>query len=745
MATYYFSSSEGSNTTGLGTVTSPWKNFSGKKNGANALSPGDICLFKAGDTWTQQEVIVDSNGTAQNPIVIDRYGSGNDPLFIWSQVVTGWTYTGANGIYYKSGLYQYAATVGVDGTYSLYNQNFGIGKTSSTIDAGCYYNASGTIYIRLSDGSNPSGHTIYVPSGDQSIDRGVIGGSKSRGSYVNIYRMKVLYANARAFCFSQPHSSFNYCTGIGSGSDNFLLNGYTPQGEMASYCTIDNCYSSYGVSGGVGGNSINSRGGQGITVGADHCWVKNTISEYNWAAGIDFLDYSSDTDVRFGGAVYCRCNNNGQAPSTSTMYDPGIYIDGAHDMLIYGNVCYNSGSGTQTRDADGIKVTTENSAQPVYNNHIVNNLVYNFKGYGIEIVKGDSGSAPNAPSTYGNTVVNNTIVRGTGGFGSCFRLSGLSSSVKTIFKNNICYSSNSSYPIAMYTNTSSVNLDSDYNCYWDSVRGAGSVLWSSSSTASAANASDFTLAELQAAGFDTHSINSNPNLIDLTFATLDAHLNTSTSPCINAGVNSPWTPPQWVIDAGVLANNGAVVGSTRPDGVSDTGTLDMGYHYYTPTPTGSLTSTNVEPATLYVSTTNNVSCSFTTANTWPSDGKLEITFPTTLAGGFTFNSGGTTTASFASGGSGSLAVSIVGSIVTLTRSGGSDIAASQAVVITLTNIQNPSLVGSTGAYQIKTTTSAGTSIDIDTNVSADQTIDPPSGFRTITISGVSVSNIRFMQ
>ena len=91
-----------------------------------------------------------------------------------------------------------------------------------------------------------------------------------------------------------------------------------------------------------------------------------------------------------------------------------------------------------------------------------------------------------------------------------------------------------------------------------------------------------------------------------------------------------------------------------------------------------------------------------------------------------------------------MAFSNVGAVATLTRSGGSDIAASTAVTLTITNVLNPPQVGSTGAYQIKTTTSADATIDIDNNVSADQIIAPPASYTTIRISGINMSNVRIM-
>jgi hypothetical protein len=733
MASYYFSSSTGRNTAagGTGTAANPWKNFWEEKAGTSALSPGDICYFKAGDTWYggNAYINVDSNGSSGNPIVFDRYGTGNDPVFTTSSIVTSWTVDGAGtGTYYKTGQFAGLYTVGVDGTSAL---GYWTGAVAS-MPAGSYMyqSSTGRLYIRLWDSSNPSGHTIYVPTTYQQDEyRGVIRGSASRGSYVHFKNLKVMYTNGIGFSLSQPYSEFHNCTAVGCGREGFYFNGWVALGEMADNCTAYNCYASY----------CNARGngyGQAYTMNSSYCWWVNCTAEYCFKEGFDFLDYSSNTDCHHSGMIYCTSYRNGQDPLGA--YDaPLIYVDGAHDILIYGCVAHGAGVGNNSsRNSNAIMAWTEHQDKPCYNIHIINNLLYDARGYLIWISNGgDYPAYNNAPATYGNTIVNNTLVRNSGGYGAAYRLAGLGTSVKTIVKNNVIYSNNTYLP-AIWTNIDSAKIDSGYNCYYNT---GGSNLMSTSESSS-----PYTLAALQAIGLETNSINSNPNIINTANATLDAHLNTSTSPCINAGTNSPWTPPTWVVDAGILADDGAVVGSTRADGVVDTGTLDIGYHYYAPTPYGSLTSTNVQPATLYVNTSNTCTITFTTANTLPSDGKVVITFPTTLGGGFSFNSGGTTAATFNSGGSGSLAVSISGATVTLTRSGGSDISASTAVSIALTYVLNPPQVGTTGAYSIQTTTSAGTPIDVDTDVSADQIIEPVSTFKTITISAIRMSNIKFM-
>lgn len=752
MASYYFSSSTGVSTangntaaSGGGGPTKPWKNFWEEKSGANALSPDDICYFKAGDIWLggNSYVNVDSNGTSGHPITMTRYGTGADPIFCQGSIQSGWTYTGANNIYKKAGLFSDASVIGVDSDIALFRCYTAV----ASLQAGTFkYNSDGFMYIRLWDNTDPATHTIYVPGSYQADQaRGVVRGSSTRGKFINFVSLKVIHSNGIGFSTSQSDSQFQDCTAIGCGREGFMFNTYVTTSEYADRSRAYRCVASYCAAGSGAYDAYGS--GQAYTTYAPYTWWINCTSHHNACAGFDFLHYSVSgivrSDVRYSGMVYCISHDNGWAPTNASMQDPAIYVDGAHDILVYGCVAYNSGTGFQaSRNANNVMVSSEHQDCPVYNVHIVNNLIYNAAtGYGLVLQNGgDYPAYNNAPATYGNTVVNNTVIKDSNGYGGCFRTVGLGSTVKTIVKNNLFYRKSGSSPILMWFGASndSTVLDMDYNCFADPNK---------SQIASTTDSANKTLAQWQSdRGLDAHSIyTTNPQLIDNSFTAMNARLSLSpASPCIGAGTTSaPWTPPQWVIDAGVLADNGAVVGSTRVDGVSDTGTFDIGYHYYSPTPNGSLTSTNIQPATLYLATTNTVTVSFTTATAWPSTGKVEIALPTTLGGGFSFNSTGASVATFTVGGSGSLAFTNTGAVATLTRSGGSDIAASTAVTLTITNVLNPPQTGATGAYQIRTTDSAGTSIDIDTNVSSDQIIAPPATYKTITIQGINMKGVIF--
>lgn len=137
-----------------------------------------------------------------------------------------------------------------------------------------------------------------------------------------------------------------------------------------------------------------------------------------------------------------------------------------------------------------------------------------------------------------------------------------------------------------------------------------------------------------------------------------------------------------------------------------------------------LTSTNVQPASLVAGASSTVTVSFTTVGTIPLDGKIKVTFPS----GFNVAS--------ASGAAcpsmdGTLATSVAGQVVTITRSAGSAQTAA-AESCTINNIVNPQVSGSTGTYTIETTSSTDVQVDIDAAVTAD----------TITAAALTSTNVQ---
>lgn len=81
-ASYYFSSSTGSDLSGAGTQASPWQTFAGASNHLNSstFTHGDTIYLKRGDTWSGDQLIPPSSGTSGSPIAFDAYGTGPAPV-----------------------------------------------------------------------------------------------------------------------------------------------------------------------------------------------------------------------------------------------------------------------------------------------------------------------------------------------------------------------------------------------------------------------------------------------------------------------------------------------------------------------------------------------------------------------------------------------------------------------------------------------------------------------------------------
>ncbi|GAB3805623.1 hypothetical protein GCM10028819_39220 [Spirosoma humi] len=90
--TYYVASSGNDSNTGRSSAT-PFQTIS--KINSLTLQPGDQVLFRRNDTF-QGSLQLRQSGTANSPIVVDAYGSGNKPVLSGAVVITNWTKQGNN-------------------------------------------------------------------------------------------------------------------------------------------------------------------------------------------------------------------------------------------------------------------------------------------------------------------------------------------------------------------------------------------------------------------------------------------------------------------------------------------------------------------------------------------------------------------------------------------------------------------------------------------------------------------------
>jgi len=596
--TFHFSTS-GDNTTGDGTSDNPWKTFKGKKDGNGALNPGDICYFKRGDVWTgsDAEIIVNSNGVLGNPIVLNVYGSGDDPVFAGADLDSStWAYTGANNIWYTTGQTQsYLKTV-VQNTDTALGRwrwakstmpvgTFGRGTAPADADGNLartpYLEGSKNyLYVRLWDEADPNGATLRIPSfsHSSSVDgaRGLVSTSRNSayGDYVDFYSLKVLGANGIGFSASGQSDRFIGCTAIGCGQEGILF-----YSELAG--SGENADGGRWWAGEVAYNAASGTGwGQGATTYAPRCWFIGANVHDNFMAGIDFLTGNNAYhNASYAGAYCCISQDNGRWQDPSTSYDANIYCDGSHDIYIYG--CIVGGSGTVTGATSarpGIRFGSENLPGNVTENiYIINNAIYKNHWVGISSGNIDT-SFNNIKNIY---IINNTVISYlAGSFDMCWASDQHDTTADNwVVRNNIFVCPSGSSRVSLWVDGGTY-LDADYNLYWRTDN-------SSQIYSAGGGSTQYTLATWRTlSGEDLNSINSDPKFINLAEdATGNIYLSQtasgqgSNSPAVNLGMANPFTVPSW-LPTDVFVYGGAVRGTTRTDGVfDDTSTsIDAGYH-----------------------------------------------------------------------------------------------------------------------------------------------------------------------
>jgi hypothetical protein len=91
-ATNYYVAANGSDTSAGTSPSTAWKTISRVNSRMNSYAAGDSILFQRGDVWRDTTLFITT--TAATPaakIVFGAYGTGAEPAFMGSAVVTGWT------------------------------------------------------------------------------------------------------------------------------------------------------------------------------------------------------------------------------------------------------------------------------------------------------------------------------------------------------------------------------------------------------------------------------------------------------------------------------------------------------------------------------------------------------------------------------------------------------------------------------------------------------------------------------
>lgn len=92
-ATYYVDATSGNDSSAGTSEGTAWQTIS--KVNSESFNPGDQILFKRGELWREM-LDPPSSGNTTHRISFDAYGSGEKPMMIGSDIITGWTLNTTN-------------------------------------------------------------------------------------------------------------------------------------------------------------------------------------------------------------------------------------------------------------------------------------------------------------------------------------------------------------------------------------------------------------------------------------------------------------------------------------------------------------------------------------------------------------------------------------------------------------------------------------------------------------------------
>ncbi len=521
MATYFIDKSGGDDTKDGLTEANAWEfspsmpSASGVSDGTT-LAAGDFVLFKRGETWREQ-LLPGSSGSAGNPITYSVYGTGNQPIFKNSDVVTTWVQYLATNVY--------SVTVTGDETSQVFEDearltevtwDTNIATTAAAMSAGTWSIdiANDLLYVWATDGTDPDTHTMEV--------------CKRTGS--DIYCILLI---------DQSYIVVDNLALLQATKGNLRIN--TTVGVNISNITVKNCTIIY-----AGFIRSTSSPGQGLVVRndanvnedfpiTDIVFDNNTISRIQ-GHGIQVRGNMEDVTISNNTVSFC---GEWQKDTTGHHGITAIRITAAAPpkrITIEKNTVFNCFIGTNDNEGTGIQLddNTEDST-------IRYNLCHDNEGTGIianstngtceiyyNICYGNGGG--DASNILGglwfggneNLNIYNNVCHNNAGSGVNF---GSVASAGTInLKNNI-FSENDTKEMSSVNAGSVSGLDSNNNCVYHPAGGTF-MNW---------QGTDYNWADyLTNSSQDSSSINSNPLFVDA--ANNDFNLESS-SPCRNRGAD----------------------------------------------------------------------------------------------------------------------------------------------------------------------------------------------------------------
>lgn len=204
-ATTYYVAANGDDANNGTSPSTPWKSIN--KINSTSFAPGDVILFRRGDTWREQ-LNLSSSGSAGNPITFSAYGTGEDPIINGADIITGWTRSSGNIWSVRNpNVTPTRAAVAIDGV--VYNEVTSMGELNSANE---YFISSGVVYVWSS--TDPNTRKAEVSKRDYCI----VADAYKKIHHVNFDHLQAWYA----------------------GNAGLALYGTEGQ-QFPGYCIVDHC------------------------------------------------------------------------------------------------------------------------------------------------------------------------------------------------------------------------------------------------------------------------------------------------------------------------------------------------------------------------------------------------------------------------------------------------------------------------------------------------------------------------
>lgn len=341
-ATYYVDPA-GSDANAGTSAASAWKTIA--KVNASAFNPGDTISFKRGATW-RETLKPSAGGSASGPITYTAYGSGASPVISGSDVLAGpWTYSPA------AQAYSAPAATRPNNVYVDGGPGWGLTSVASSaaMPKGSWNWASGALYVRTADDSNPAAHVIEIAVRDYGV---------------HVVDLSHLIVDSLAVQRTGGYGIFFYADTSPSQSTGNVIRrcvvSQTGTGTVDDGRYYNAIYVSRASAPTIRDNTISYAGGHGNAVNSQYAddaqLIGNTADHFNHHG----MDTKNSANVVIRGNVTHDANEAN-----------GIYQEYCTNAAIHNNIVYNLTASVPGRGS-GIQLDKGTTGAKVYNNSIYN-------------------------------------------------------------------------------------------------------------------------------------------------------------------------------------------------------------------------------------------------------------------------------------------------------------------------------------------------------------------------------------